>query len=151
VSRLLFQPIGYKRLPPRVNPFASEAPNESVHQRPAHDCASGRLVPGRPGGYPTRPPTDPDERNSRIRFLGDQSLGTTLAQNSAARQTCSEGVDDSGDRERVPRTQPVERHSCAGALATPTQPVAPRVLGRSKEGGKPRVIAPDAIVLEVPA
>jgi len=26
-SRLLFQRIGYKRLPPRVNPFASEAPS----------------------------------------------------------------------------------------------------------------------------
>src|SRR6266545_6787592 len=35
-----------------------------------------KIWPGRPGGCPTRPPTDPDVRNSRIRFLGKRSLGT---------------------------------------------------------------------------
>src|SRR5436309_4998199 len=33
------------------------------------------------------PPTDPDVRNERIRFLGSQSVGTTLAHHCAARQT----------------------------------------------------------------
>jgi hypothetical protein len=33
VSRLLFQRIGYKRLPPRVNHFASEAPNGRDERR----------------------------------------------------------------------------------------------------------------------
>src|SRR5439155_9955043 len=40
--------------------------------------------PGRAGGYPTGPPTDPDVRNERIRFLGSQSCGTTLAHHCAA-------------------------------------------------------------------
>ena len=44
-------------------------------------------VPGRADGYPTGPPTDPDVRNARIRFLGSQSVGTTLAHHFAALQT----------------------------------------------------------------
>jgi hypothetical protein len=43
-----------------------------------------RAFPGRASGYPTGPPTDPDVRNSRIRFLGSQSFGTTLAHHCAA-------------------------------------------------------------------
>ena len=38
MSRLLFQRIGYKRLPPRVNPFASEAPNLQLY-------GTGRVAP----------------------------------------------------------------------------------------------------------
>jgi len=44
-------------------------------------------VPGRSDGHPIAPPTDPDVTDSVIRFLGNQSVGTTLAHNFAALQT----------------------------------------------------------------
>src|SRR5207249_9337957 len=47
-------------------------------------AAVRRRFPGRASGYPTGPPTDPDVRNERIRFLGSQSCGTTLAHHCAA-------------------------------------------------------------------
>ena len=43
-------------------------------------------LPGRAGGCPTSPPTDPYVRNERIRFLGNPSLGTTLVHHCAALQ-----------------------------------------------------------------
>jgi len=43
----------------------------------------GRL-PGRAGGYPPGPPTDPDVSDSLIRFLGSQSFGMPLAHHYAA-------------------------------------------------------------------
>jgi len=44
-------------------------------------------MPGRSDGHPIAPPTDPDVTDSVIRFLGNQSVGTTLAHNFAALQT----------------------------------------------------------------
>ena len=58
------------------------------------------MLPGRASGYPTGPPTDPDVKISLIRFLGNQSIGTTLAHNFAALQTILDAVDDSGFRQR---------------------------------------------------
>ena len=34
-----------------------------------HSLRKTTFLPGRAGGYPPGPPTDPDVRNSRIRFL----------------------------------------------------------------------------------
>jgi hypothetical protein len=58
------------------------------------------ICPGRSGGCPAAPPTDPDVTNSVIRFLGNQSLGTTLAHNFAALQAVLNVVDDPGLRKR---------------------------------------------------
>src|SRR5213595_1661965 len=55
----------------------------TAHSDAGAEAGSGQ-VPGRAGGYPTGPPTDPDVRNERIRFLGSQSCGTTLAHHCAA-------------------------------------------------------------------
>jgi hypothetical protein len=44
------------------------------------------ILPGRTGGYPTGPPTVPYVNNSLIRFLSNQSLGTSLAHHFATRQ-----------------------------------------------------------------
>ena len=41
------------------------------------------MLPGRAGGYPPGPPTDPDVSNERIRFLGSQSPSTTLVHHCA--------------------------------------------------------------------
>ena len=41
-------------------------------------------------------PPDPDVRHARIRFLGSQSLGTTLAHHCAALHSQSDVVDDPG-------------------------------------------------------
>jgi len=63
-------------------------------------CATANVAdntfPGRADGYPTGPPTDPDVRDERIRFLGSQSIGTTLAHHCAALQSPSDVVDDPG-------------------------------------------------------
>ncbi len=53
-------------------------------------------LPGRASGYPTGPPTDPYVRNERIRFLGNQSFGTSLAHHCAALHSQSDVVDDPG-------------------------------------------------------
>jgi len=53
-------------------------------------------LPGRAGGYPPGPPTDPYVRHARIRFLGNQRLGTTLAHPCATLHGPSDGVDDLG-------------------------------------------------------
>ncbi len=45
------------------------------------------MHPGRAGGRPTGPPTDPDVNDLLIRFVGDQSLGTTLPHDFAALRT----------------------------------------------------------------
>ena len=37
-------------------------------------CRVARPLPGRAGGYPASPPTDPYVRNERIRFFSNQSL-----------------------------------------------------------------------------
>jgi hypothetical protein len=58
--------------------------------------------------FPAATPTDPDVTNSVIRFLGNQSLGTTLAHNFAALQTLSDAVEDPGSRKRVGLQQPCE-------------------------------------------
>ena len=59
------------------------------------------FTPGRSAGYPRAPPTDPDVKVSLIRFLGNQSLGTTLAHNFAALQAkMLYAVDNPGFRER---------------------------------------------------
>ena len=58
--------------------------------------------PGRGDGYPFAPPTDPDVTHSVIRFLGNQSSGTTLAHNFAAPPAVLLGVVDySGCRKNV--------------------------------------------------
>jgi len=58
--------------------------------------AIGRRLPGRAGGYPPGPPTAPDVRNERIRFLGNQRLGRPLAHHCAALHGQSAMVDDLG-------------------------------------------------------
>jgi hypothetical protein len=47
-----------------------------VHSKPQRGSAA---VPGRAGGCPTGPPTDPYVSDSLIRFLSHQSLGPSLA------------------------------------------------------------------------
>ena len=114
--------------------------------------AVGRRLPGSAGGYPTGPPTDPDVPDSGIRFLGSQSLSTTLTQNLTALQTPSDGVDDSGCWQRKPVVQPVELLPGDSALmAATTQPVPPCLRRILAERVEPPVVAPDAIVLVVAA
>jgi len=65
--------------------------------------ASGKAakVTGRSTGYPSAPPTDPDLKVFLIRFLGNQSLDTTLAHNFAALQAeVLHDIDYSGFWER---------------------------------------------------
>jgi len=86
-----------------------------------------KIVPGRSASYPSAPPTDPYVRVSLIRFLGIQSLGTTLAHNFAAPQAELDIMDYSGfwhrkliknrDLELIPVDVPF--------VASPTQPVFP--------------------------
>src|SRR2546425_13275527 len=54
----------------RLTPAVSGGPN---------GWRVARQLPGRAGSYPPGPPTDPDVRNERLRCLGHQSFGTTLA------------------------------------------------------------------------
>ena len=65
-------------------------------------------LPGRASGYPASPPTDPDVSNLLIRFLGNQSIGTTLAHNFAALETLSDAVEDPGPWKRICQQHPFE-------------------------------------------
>ena len=85
-------------------------------------------IPGRTGGYPAGPPTDPDVKDYLIRFLGDQSLGTTLAHNFAALQAMVLDVMDYSGfghgkrlKNRDHKLVPVD----VALVASPTQPVLP--------------------------
>src|SRR5213080_2426802 len=89
-----------------------------------------RDLPGRAGGYPTGPPTDPDVRNERIRFLGHQSGGTTLAHHCAALHGHIRGCGQSwvwgGQRSvTASRTSPTQPNACpcvdAANTARPSQ------------------------------
>ena len=51
--------------------------------------------PGRPGGHPPGPPR-PDERDSRIWCLGNQSVGTTPMQNRCCPAGIAEAMHDTG-------------------------------------------------------
>ena len=53
-------------------------------------------------------PTDPDVSNLLIRFLGNQSIGTTLAHNFAALETLSDAVENSGPWKRICQQHPFE-------------------------------------------
>ena len=66
------------------------------------------MFPGRASGYPASPPTDPDVSNLLIRFLGNQSIGTTLAHNFAALETLSDAVEDPGPWKRICQQHPFE-------------------------------------------
>ncbi len=86
----------------------------------------GRL-PGRTNGSPTGPPTDPYVRNERIRFLGHQSCGTTLAHHCAALHSQSDVVDEPGEGEGRGPPELCELLPLQRAFpTTPTQPVPPR-------------------------
>ena len=86
-------------------------------------------LPGRAGGYPASPPTDPYVRNERIRFFGHQSFGTTLAHHCAALHARSDVVDDLGYGQGIPSQKLLEfLPPDTARAAAPTQPVSPRFL-----------------------
>ena len=63
-------------------------------------------------------PTDPYVRNERIRFLGNQSLGTSLAHHCAALHGQSDVVDDPGCGQGIRLQQFLELLPANRALAT---------------------------------
>ena len=86
-------------------------------------------LPGRAGGYPASPPTDPYVRNERIRVFGHQSFGTTLAHHCAALHARSDVVDDLGYGQGIPSQKLLEfLPPDTARAAAPTQPVSPRFL-----------------------
>ena len=109
-----------------------------------------KLSPGRDGGFPTITPTDPDVTDSVIRFLGNQSLGTTLTHNFAAPQTVLDVVDDPGFRKRPALTKRFKLLPVDVTLVTATaQPIPPRMFTVLEDDRKHFEVAPNSIVLIV--
>ena len=110
-----------------------------------------RTFPGRAGGYPAGPPTDPDVRDERIRFLGRQSLGTSLAPHCATLQATSDIVDDAGCGEDRGLHALLERCPPNRALVpAPTQPVPPRLCHTATDVLQQAEVPPDTTVWDVP-
>src|SRR2546428_4155952 len=85
-----------------------------------------RRLPGRAGGYPPGPPTDPDVSDSLIRFLGGQSPSTTLVHHCAALHGLADVVDDSGCGQNIGLQPLLALLPADGTLAAATaQPVSP--------------------------
>src|SRR5882724_790881 len=81
-----------------------------------------------------------------------QSVGTALAQSVAAPPMRADGVDEWGGGKRLAHAPLVTRRPRDGAPpAATTQPVAPGVPRILVEPFERRVVAPDAIVLVMPA
>src|SRR5205807_1007785 len=111
----------------RLTPAVSRRPHVPTPARDNAAAGGGRL-PGRAGGYPASPPTDPYVRNERIRFLGHQRFGTTLAHHCAALQARSDGVDDLGYGQGIHSQKLLEfLPTDTARAAAPTQPVSPRL------------------------
>src|SRR6266446_6770418 len=107
--------------------------------------------PGRAGGFPPGPPTDPYVRNERIRFLGNQSLGTTLAHHCATLHGQSDVGDDPGCGQARACQQLLELLPVARALTTaPTQPVLPCPLRVPGDDLQQAEVASHPVVPEVP-
>src|SRR5256885_1910072 len=110
-----------------------------------------RRLPGRAGGYPPGPPTDPDVRNELIRFLGSQSPSTTLVHHCAALPGLSDVVDDSGCRQNIGLQQLLELLPAHRTLAAATaQPVSPRLLRQASPFLKQAAVPLDAIRPNMP-
>ena len=97
-------------------------------------------------------PPDPYVRNERIRFLGNQSLGTTLAHHCAARHGHSDIVDDPGCGPNIRLQQLLELLPADRTLTTaPTQPVSPCLFRLVVDDLQQAEVSPNTVVLEMPA
>jgi hypothetical protein len=67
--------------PTEYQPNARGEPRQELERGTSGGC--WRRLPGRAGGYPPGPPTDPDVRDELIRFLGSPSPRLTLVHHCA--------------------------------------------------------------------
>ena len=128
--------------------------------------------PGRVGGYPTNPPTEPYVKISLIRFLGTARFHTAKLPDSQTTRvirlrphssTSSPGCPmllgshlaldpafhDPGPGQRIRRPHPTQRSPRPLPTAPAIQPIPPRARRRVVHQIQALAVTPDAVVLVV--